>query len=439
MDSKLLLDFVGVTFEILTAYLFFRIFLERWRFPRTIVCGTFLLVFICKLGGSYYFTEAWIKTGCSLICYFTLTCCYKGILLQRITMTCFLWLLNVLPEYLVHVILLLIAGNVYAVGTHNIQDYALGLMISKLVAIFLCSFIYYHTESKKEHIGQTLDYKWYLAFLVYPIVTGVILVQNYYLILNNQQSIYLIWFIGSSVLMILSNLIIFQILDEMHRLEKVKLQAELSEQQLLVQEKHYAEMVQKNSTIKKYIHDTKNLLLILQSYIQQGKNQDAIEYLESMLNSIQNDVIEYTGNLMLDTVLSAKIKDAQQKQITIIPAVALYGDINVRTIDLALLLGNALDNAIEATSSVDDLQRKKILLSVKMQRDILQIMVKNPVSHFVQIEHQCIVTSKKESEIHGLGIPNMKAIVQKYSGTFDIRCSETTFTLNIILQNERYD
>lgn len=131
----------------------------------------------------------------------------------------------------------------------------------------------------------------------------------------------------------------------MHRLEKVKLQAELSEQQLLVQEKHYAEMVQKNSTIKKYIHDTKNLLLILQSYIQQGKNQDAIEYLESMLNSIQNDVIEYTGNLMLDTVLSAKIKDAQQKQITIIPAVALYGDINVRTIDLALLLGNALDNA----------------------------------------------------------------------------------------------
>jgi len=439
MDTKLLLDLTGVAFEILLAYLFFRIFLERWQFSKAIIAGIFLADFLLKAGGSYYLPEAWMRTILGVICYFFIACCYKGSFLKKLVMAFFLWLLNVIVEYSVHSLLMLLAGAIYATGEHDLQDYALGLLLSKLTVLFLCSLCYYRQKYKNEYVMQELNYKWYLAFLIYPIVTVIILIQNYYLILEKQQLLYLKNFLFTSVLMILSNLLIFTILNEMHRLEAVRLQSELVEKQLAAQEKCYAEIVKKNSTIKRYVHDTKNLLLVLQSYIQQGKEHEALEHLQFMLKNLNNDVIDCTGNIVLDTVLSAKIKDAQSQNITVIPAIALYGDLKVRIIDLALLLGNALDNAIEATAKVQSGQERKVLLSVKLQENILHISVKNPVEHQVMIQNQSVKTSKADSELHGLGIQNMKAIVNKYHGTFDIRCTEQMFLLNVILENEQCD
>ena len=63
-------------------------------------------------------------------------------------------------------------------------------------------------------------------------------------------------------------------------------------------------------------------------------------------------------------------------------------------------------------------------------------MIKNPVKEKVPIHNQNVPTSKQNKELHGLGITNMKTIVDKYRGTFDIRCSEQQFILNIVLENE---
>ena len=331
---------------------------------------------------------------------------------------------------------MLLAGEVYTLEKNLLQSYALGLLISKFSAMIMFSLFYYYKKNKETKVLQELNYKWYLAFLIYPFVTLIAIIQNYYLILEVQTITSLNRFLIISILLALSNLIIFRILNEMQHLQAVKLQAEFTEQQLNSQEKHYAELVEKNSAIKKQVHDTKNFLLILQSYIQQNKRQQALDQLQSMLNTVSGDLIEYTENIVLDTVLSAKIQEASRQQINIIPAVALYGTLAIKTIDLALLLGNALDNAIEATVKVSEPERKKIWLTMKLQENILHIVIKNPVKENVPIHNQSIPTSKQNNELHGLGITNMKTIVDKYRGTFAIRCSEQQFILNIVLENE---
>ena len=73
---------------------------------------------------------------------------------------------------------------------------------------------------------------------------------------------------------------------------------------------------------------------------------------------------------------------------------------------------------------------------MKLQENILHIILKNPVKEHVAIHNQSVPTSKQNKELHGLGIANMKTIVDKYRGTFDIRCSEQQFILNIVLENE---
>lgn len=436
MDTKLILDIIGDFFEILLAYLFFQVFFSGWRIQKKSAIIIFILVFACKLAGSYYLPEAWMKTAWALLCYLTITFCYHGTFLSKILMTLFFWATNVIVEYGVHGFLMFSAGEIYATGNNRLQDYAIGLMLSKLILMIFYFLLFYYVKHKNEQILATLEHKWYLAFLLYPSITVVILIQQYYLILENQNIDSLNRFLFTSVLLILSNLIIFRILNEMQHLQAVKLQAEFAEQQLNSQEKHYAELVEKNSAIKKQVHDTKNFLLILQSYIQQNKRQQALDQLQSMLNTVGGDLIEYTENIVLDTVLSAKIQEASRQQINIIPAVALYGTLAIKTINLALLLGNALDNAIEATVKVSEPERKKIWLTMKLQENILHIVIKNPVKEKVPIHNQSIPTSKQNNELHGLGITNMKTIVDKYRGTFDIRCSEQQFILNIVLENE---
>ena len=64
-------------------------------------------------------------------------------------------------------------------------------------------------------------------------------------------------------------------------------------------------MLEKNSAIKKQVHDTKNFLLILQSYIQQNKRQQALDQLQSMLNTVGGDLIEYTENIVSQPVNAA--------------------------------------------------------------------------------------------------------------------------------------
>ena len=323
MDTKLILDIIGVFFEILLAYLFFQVFFSGWRIQKKSATIIFILIFTCKLAGSYYLPEAWMKTACSLLCYLTITICYHGAFLSKILMTLFFWAINVIVEYGVHGFLMFSAGEIYATGNNRLQDYAIGLMLSKLILMIFYFLLFYYVKHKNEQILATLEHKWYLAFLLYPSITVVILIQQYYLILENQNIDSLNRFLFTSVLLILSNLIIFRILNEMQHLQAVKLQAEFAEQQLNSQEKHYTELVEKNSAIKKQVHDTKNFLLILQSYIQQNKRQQALDQLQSMLNTVGGDLIEYTENIVLDTVLSAKIQEASRQQINIIPAVAL--------------------------------------------------------------------------------------------------------------------
>lgn len=436
MDIKFLLDIAGVSFEILIAYLFFRIFLIRWQFEKRYVAAIFLLVFVLKFSSSYLLDIAWMKTCWSFLCYLMLACSYRGTIVKRITMTCFLMIISCLPEYAVHAVLMIFAGEVYATGVNALQDYALGMLLSKLIEGFLCSFLYYCQLRRKDNSLKDLHMRWYLAFFIYPSVTILVMVQNYHLILDVDQIEYVRNFLFSGVLMILSNIIIFQILTEIHRLKQKELYAELAEQQLIVQEKHYTALIEKNTAIKKHIHDTKNFLLVLQSYLKQNKSNQALEQIEGMLDNLGQNQMEYTGSAVLDTVLSAKIHEAEKQKIKLVPAIAMYEQLYIRTIDLALLLGNALDNAIEATAKITDEAERKIHLIVKSHQSILHIRVINSIAEPVMIERNAVQTSKLNRDMHGFGIPSMKSIVEQYNGTFFIESTESTFILNIVLENQ---
>lgn len=133
--------------------------------------------------------------------------------------------------------------------------------------------------------------------------------------------------------------------------------------------------------------------------------------------------------------MTAKVEKARCEGIILRPAVAIYNEVQIDFLDLVLILGNVLDNAIEATMQVFG-QNKVINLSIRLQGDFLILEVKNPVKEKVRIENNNIATSKADTTMHGLGLENIKILIKKYNGAMYLQCTETTFTLKALLQNE---
>ena len=206
----------------------------------------------------------------------------------------------------------------------------------------------------------------------------------------------------------------------------------LLRQQNEAQEIFYKESIQKNEQLKRIVHDEKNFLLGTIGLLREKQNEKAIQRMEEKVEQLVGNVTDFTGNMALDTILTAKRNQAAQFQINLYPAIALYGKVNIDFLDLVVLLGNALDNAIQETRQVKEIEKRAIHISMRLQGIFLFLEVRNPVRKKVSIQKNTIVSDKlNEKGLHGLGIGNMKLITEKYHGKLFLDCNETTFFLRI--------
>ena len=102
--------------------------------------------------------------------------------------------------------------------------------------------------------------------------------------------------------------------------------------------------------------------------------------------------------------------------------------------DLVTLLANLLDNAIEACEKLDTIQFKMVL-----EEGQLILSVRNPVNTPVQIKNNMIVTSKKDSLHHGIGLSNVDAVIKKYGGTSVLACDNGCFSFSALLYNPLWE
>jgi len=97
------------------------------------------------------------------------------------------------------------------------------------------------------------------------------------------------------------------------------------------------------------------------------------------------------------------------------------------------VLGNAVDNAMEAVDKVFSLERRRIYVSAKIKNNLLVIVLKNPVS--VPVDVHNLNTTKANPFMHGYGVIGMKSIVQKYAGEITFTCENLVFETYILLRN----
>lgn len=188
--------------------------------------------------------------------------------------------------------------------------------------------------------------------------------------------------------------------------------------------------------VKALRHDMKhhmNELKLMAGKYDAVDIQDYIDHMEYFLHNPRE--IVSSGNVEIDSVLNYMLQRAKEELKTVTVKVILPEEIK-HSFDLNILLGNLLENAIEAAERTEN---KYLNVSITLQKGILRIRIDNSfVTESTSYkeerdESRILQTTKKRKELHGIGLKNVKKIVESYNGNMELHMENDIFSVNIIL------
>lgn len=282
-----------------------------------------------------------------------------------------------------------------------------------------------------------LQFKKSLPLYILPLITILIIISMQLFWTNETPNTRFV-FAGISLIgLLFANFIVF---DQYRRFIQ---EAEMVSQINLIKQNQAAQidqaemMATKDQEIRKMTHDLKNRLLPSILYLQQGKGEQSLENLERLIETL-NDMQKapyITGHAIVDLILTFKGAKAQSQGIKIDVDSRLGDPINIPDTDISVILGNTLDNAIEAAAKIEDKSQKLIKVIIRSGHGLFTITIVNAVNQDVIIQDGKIKTTKTEARNHGIGLDSVRALVRKNNGYLNLQSENLTFTLSISLEN----
>lgn len=218
-------------------------------------------------------------------------------------------------------------------------------------------------------------------------------------------------------------------ISQQYEMEMLKTQVQVYANQLNV-------ILQGEEKIKAMRHDMKHHLNELMLLANKHGISEIQKYIEHMKAFVQNPhELVSSGNMEIDSVLNYMLQKAENALKTVETKVMLPEKIR-HSFDINVLLGNLLENAIAAASKTED---KYMSVYVTLKKGILKVKIENSFedSHIILEKKQenatVFRTTKPFPERHGIGLKNVKKIVEKYNGTMTISTQNDIFCVNLIL------
>lgn len=271
----------------------------------------------------------------------------------------------------------------------------------------------------------------YALSLVFFVVQKVKINNSNYFLFNIFDDIYYslpLIFLFMLITVFIMTYMFAKMLDN----EEEKQKLILMNQQLI----HNKNMEKVYNNLRSVIHDMNNHVSCLKNLANSEKIKEMKVYLSDIgyeINKVDFNI--KTGNSIADAVINEKYSIAKEKNIQFECDFMLPEYLNIKHIDLSIILNNALDNAIEACMEIKDRSLpKKISIKTYVRDAYAIIEIANSMESKVIHDEAQILTTKTDTLRHGFGIGNIKNSVKKYNGTMDIKEEKNKFIINIMLK-----
>ena len=179
-----------------------------------------------------------------------------------------------------------------------------------------------------------------------------------------------------------------------------------------------------------YKHDFHHHLQTLKGQLEAGEIDRALAYIEQLDNQLMNvDSLLKTGNVSLDAILSAKIAQAKAENIAVTVKASVPDALTISDLELSIIMGNLLDNAIEACRTVTEERFIRIFISMKGK--MLYFSMLNAAGAKRKKTGSLFATHK--DGVHGFGLRRAEAILEEHGGWIKYNSEDGAFTSEFLV------
>ncbi|RDU24464.1 sensor histidine kinase [Anaerosacchariphilus polymeriproducens] len=422
LETKVcLLYLVSCALHIYTIYLYIRLFFEGKAKSQKYCVFFYIIAYISNYIACTFIRIPLATLLINFIIIFRMTYQYHAKLQKRLLIVINTLAILLISELIVTVLLGYLSTHNYIVQQYISLPIAVLARIVSLIGVLLLK--------RFKHIRNEFRFsaKYWLALCIIP-VSSIYLI--FILLLTSDLGNMKIVF-GLIFIMVI-DLFAFYLYDVLNHYYKEKMEKVLLGERNVYYAERILSMKDSVQSVRKLQHDWKNHLIELGILIQQNEKEKALDYLEKVNGAIYAvKSFVNTGNMDVDGILNYKLQEAYNQGIHIDFQTNIPEEINISPFDCAIILGNLLDNAIEAAKA--SVIKKFIKGRLSFNKGSLFILLENSYAGNIQCKNDEIITTKSNKENHGLGLKNVKTAVEKYSGTLDLFYNASVFRVEIIL------
>ncbi len=331
---------------------------------------------------------------CNCLGIIGLTCFYQELWKKRLWVSLVLFSLDLANSLIV----LFVFGDIAKFQQPAVQALLL------LICTTIISHISYPPEAKE----IAFDRKQTVLLLVIPAMSVLVLSV---LMLEESPKLSAILISGCMLMINISVFYLYNILIENY----INLRDnDLYKQQTYAYQNQLEVIMESGNRVRALRHDMKNHILALQALVQRKEAEEMNRYLESMKDFMTNPE-EYvkTGSDSVDSLLNYKIQKAHEVLNVVETKISIPQQLRLRSFDLNVLLGNLLDNAIDASMQTEE---KKLNITIKLDKRVLFLYICNSCQRIADGRSGFLETTKEDKTNHGIGLKNVRQIVEKYHG-----------------------
>lgn len=207
--------------------------------------------------------------------------------------------------------------------------------------------------------------------------------------------------------------------------------------QLEMYQRQYDATRENFESIRIFRHDMRYHLSTINTFLGDGNIPEARKYVGKLDGSLTENTLErYCENYGVNAVLSTLIHRARNEGIEVVCEASIPEDISIDSMELGLVFANALDNAINACTKLENPLGQRITVDCREHGGQLFLRISNPYVGKVRFEGEFPVAQGAE---HGVGTRSIAAIAEKHGGAFSFDAQDGVFKTSVTLNYQTSD
>ena len=412
--SDMVLESITNLFRIFICWRFIRIFFPTPRVGKHTEFAGYAFFYVITIAIYLIFRTPLFNLVTNLICFYAVTLLYRGSNRKRILVAILIYSINMACDYLAYS---LFTGSKIKESVPQIFSIVTDLLI------LICELIAERIpgeEAKQEYIRG-------LGVILAIPILGIFMLHAFSIVDIENRGL----MIGESFGILGVNILVFYLYHTHLEMYQKLHEKEVLEQQVKVYSNQLEVIEQTQAKVRSLRHDMCHHIQELRRFAVRSEGQEAMRYLDKMESAMTNEKeFVYSGSKEIDGLLNYMLEKANNalKQVEI--EIKNLRSIDEYSFELAVILGNLLDNAIEAAWRTEEQ-----LLRFRMEEDkgVLYIHVANRYNGKLHEKEGHLLSSKSDEKKHGIGLKNVKDIVEKNHGVLDIRYDNRMFEVDVIL------